>query len=185
MRARTRERRDRTRTERKMPQMAAAHDHQLAPTNRRLRTGSGFEGVSIHSSRHTNAPLSCTTHPDLICHILTSSPSIQIRLLPFSGRSSSAYIPRIHTVLSAGTPYDCPRLLKNKQASNFALSTFNARSLCTVPPSHNPSRTDLSFCYADIRTTSHRLCGTSCSRVYLRCDMPSRPMLPNRAGVRA
>ena len=81
-----------------MPQMAAAHDHQLAPTNRRLRTGSGFEGVSIHSSRHTNAPLSCTTHPDLICHILTSSPSIQIRLLPFSGRPSSAYIPRIHPI---------------------------------------------------------------------------------------
>ncbi len=55
------------------------------PTNRRLRTGSRLEGVSIHSSRHTNAPQPPTNHPDLICHILTSSPSIHIRSLPCSG----------------------------------------------------------------------------------------------------
>jgi len=72
--------------------MAAAHDDHpssyLTLTNRTdgLRTGSGsrrLEGVSIHSSRHTVAPPSRDNKPpDLGCHILTSSPSFQIRFLP-------------------------------------------------------------------------------------------------------
>jgi len=62
------------------------------PTNRRLRTGSGLEGVSIHSSRHTNAPLLApVNNPDLSCHILTSSPSIQIGSLPCACVHSTAF----------------------------------------------------------------------------------------------
>ncbi len=42
----------------------------------------GFE-YPLHSPRHSDAPLSfCTTHPDLIRHILTSSPSIRLRPFP-------------------------------------------------------------------------------------------------------
>jgi hypothetical protein len=74
-RGRTRERRDRARTERKMPQMAAAHDQQLGfrtsyqPTvEDRVADLRGFESP-LHSPRHL--PLGCSTfflkltHPDL------------------------------------------------------------------------------------------------------------------------
>lgn len=70
-----------------MPQMAAAHDHQPLPSSyqptvedRQRARGGKYPLISPHE-RSTFSHL--FNNPDLSCHILTSSPSIQIRFLPF------------------------------------------------------------------------------------------------------
>jgi hypothetical protein len=78
-----------------MPQMAAAHDHQPLPSSyqptvedRQRARGGKYPLISPHE-RSTFSHL--FNNPDLSCHILTSSPSIQIRSLPFVAHSTASF----------------------------------------------------------------------------------------------
>jgi hypothetical protein len=136
------------------------------------RTGSGLEGVSIHSSRHTNAPLSRTNNnPDLSCHILTSSPSIQIKsgFFPSSSLRSLAYLRR-----RFGHDPTCLSLSSNLSSSP---STING-PLCSIRPALStvyrsliPSRTRLSLLPMDAHEVPPR---TECpSPAEFACDARS------------